>query len=387
MDIAGTLLGKAPSPNQIHTPQTDFLTLLATCAQQLATSSHCLDPMHKPNHLYPLLSALVLAWIAARILQRLYHIYHFISRPASNDTPNSSSSQISRRATPRFDAGFSCPQVQVDAETAHSWSTLGAHMFNVRVGPNYPRNGLKAPSKPSFGEVVASDTLRTKRKLHHLLHYNYIALPKPTPGWKESYPEFVVVNQMLPVRLKRTLVTSEFTDGETLNFITYIRMRPGIGEGWQGDTDPIGPDQLLRRFLLRADQDGAVAHCLKEIGKVLNFEEIEDRLPRAITNVLKRFNGKPILTRPEHKFYRDSENRYLQIDLDSHRYSLATRMTVDSILRFCHRLELAYGLVVEARREQELPENMMFSMKIKRLHPDRAVDFPPTESSRPIVNN
>eukprot|EP00967_Tisochrysis_lutea_P039138 scaffold46940_cov32-Tisochrysis_lutea.AAC.6 len=75
-------------------------------------------------------------------------------------------------------------------------------------------------------------------------------------------------------------------------------------------------------------QDEAIALCLKEIGMLANLEDVGASLPKPILKILRRFNGKPVLTRPEHRFYRGPSNSYLEISLDGHQYSYATRAAV-----------------------------------------------------------
>jgi len=111
-----------------------------------------------------------------------------------------------------------------------------------------------------------------------------------------------------------------------------VRLPPGLGRGWDGSEEPRGGAELLKRFLLRADVDARVADCLKEIGLILNLDALEGRMPAAMIAVLRRFNGKPVLTRPQHRFHRDPANRYLAVDLDLHRYQLVTRGTLASFI-------------------------------------------------------
>ena len=286
-------------------------------------------------------------------------------------------------------AGFSLPVQQPDQSNEHTWVPLGAGAFRVRCGPDYKKFGRKESSRPALGDVCAMDCVRSKRKMVHIMQYNLIELPSPTLDWSETYPEFLVVNQMLPVHFRQLPFTTESTDGETYNVITFVRLPPGLGKDWDGTTEPKGAEELLKRFLLNADVDPSIAHGLKEIGVVRNLEEVGRRFSRPIFNLMAKFNGKPILTRPEHKFFRDLHNRYFEIDLDAHRYSLATRGAVAAVLKHIGLIEMDYGLVIEARTEDQMPETMCFSCTIMRLQKDRVPDFPPPNDFEPSdgVNN
>ena len=104
------------------------------------------------------------------------------------------------------------------------------------------------PSASALGEVVAVDVLRTDHKIFNLLALNHIALPPATPGWDETYPEFFVINQMLPVRFNKALFPGAGNDdGETFNLIVYVRLPPKLGLGWSADKEPCGAEELLKR--------------------------------------------------------------------------------------------------------------------------------------------
>eukprot|EP00316_Scyphosphaera_apsteinii_P001658 CAMPEP_0119316160 /NCGR_PEP_ID=MMETSP1333-20130426/38772_1 /TAXON_ID=418940 /ORGANISM="Scyphosphaera apsteinii, Strain RCC1455" /LENGTH=295 /DNA_ID=CAMNT_0007321737 /DNA_START=247 /DNA_END=1134 /DNA_ORIENTATION=- len=268
------------------------------------------------------------------------------------------------------------------------WSKLGAENFSVRCGPNYVRNGFKAASAPALGEVIAMDALRTKHKIFNVLHYNYIALPPATPGWSEPYAEFFIINQMIPYHFRGpNLFASEDPDGDTLNLISYVRIRPGLAPDWRSSDEPRNAEELLKRFLLRAEQDDAIAHCLKEIGMITNLEHLGTRLPASLMRICRKLNGKPILTRPQHFFHRDEANRYLAVDLDGHRYKLGTRISLFRGLSQLSQLDLAYGIVIEARKEVELPEVMTCCCKLSRMKIDEAHPFPPEHGSLPAAKS
>ena len=46
--------------------------------------------------------------------------------------------------------------------------------------------------------------------------------------------------------------------------------------------------QLLKRFLMRADTNGEIAHCLKEIGVLHNVEELRQARSREIRRCRQR---------------------------------------------------------------------------------------------------
>ena len=83
-------------------------------------------------------------------------------------------------------------------------------------------------------------------------------------GWNEPHPEFLVINQMLPMQMG-PMTTNEQTDGETLNLRTHVRLRPGLARGYDPAKDPQNAEELLKRFILRAASNPKVAVCFKEI--------------------------------------------------------------------------------------------------------------------------
>ena len=327
-------------------------------------------------------------WIAAYIFNVLCDIQQAVEAhlkprtapPAASTTaapPRARTDGLARADRPTLQAGFSCPKVAAGSKAAHAWADLSAESFNVRCGPNYARNGKKAPSAAALGDVVAVDTFISEKKIFDFLALNHIELPEPSRNWKETYPEFVVINQMLATNFHNSMFTDEKTDGETMHLIVYVRLKPNLAPGYETDQEPQNAEELLKRFLLRADQEPDIAHCFKEIGVVRNLEELGAHLPSSLMSLFRKFNGKPVLTRPEHFFHRDPAGRYFGIDLDAHRYKYMTRTAVHKALGHVERVALGYGYVVEARKEPELPECMLCSCEILMLQKSRAVKFPP----------
>jgi hypothetical protein len=318
---------------------------------------------------------LIVTWMLARIAEVVHNILLATQETGAKDA--AAASMPVQVGEPTFKAGGSVPMKPEGSQVGHSWTPMEAKNFRVRCGPNYKKNGLKAPSGPALGKVEAMDVFITERRIRHCLSLGHIALPPATPGWSEVYPEFLVITQMLPVHFNSALVAGKGADGETYVLITYVRMPPNLGAGYRSDDEPQNAEQLLKRFLMRADQDPGVAHCWKMIGVGLNLQEIGRQLPGSIMRLLTKYNGKPVLSRPQHEFFRDPQNRYLQADLNGHEYNYGTRTAVNAILKHSTTMEVGYGYVVEARKEPEMPEVMACCCRINKFNLSEAIPFPP----------
>lgn len=71
---------------------------------------------------------------------------------------------------------------------------------------------------------------------------------------------------------------------------------------------------------------------LKLIARVVNVEEWAEKGPLSgyEHGLLRNYNDKPILTRPQHHFF--LEKNYLEIDLDVHSYAWTARKALSGFL-------------------------------------------------------
>jgi len=332
-----------------------------SCAEPLLPDGY-------PDITFRHVALLIATWMLARIAEVVQDILKATGEGEGGKEAAKKPLAVAQGA-PTLKAGSTVPQTPLGSKQTHAWTFLDGKKFNVRCGPNYPKNGYKEASGPALGTVEAMDVFVTERKIRHSMALGHIALPPATPGWSETYPEFLVITQMMPKHFNSALVTGKDADGTTYMLMTYVRMPPKMAPGFSSTDDPQNAEQLLKRFMMRADQDPGVAHCWKMIGVVLNLPEIEaaGTLSKSVVRLLTKYNGKPVLSRPQHEFYRDPQNRYLQADLDGHQYNYGTRTAVKQVLALASHLEVGYGYVVEARKEAEMPEVMTSCCRVVKF--------------------
>ncbi|ETV86563.1 hypothetical protein, variant 1 [Aphanomyces astaci] len=89
-----------------------------------------------------------------------------------------------------------CSLTAVSPDEAHhatdSWTPLDATLFNVRRGPNYKKNKIKAPSGPAFLELVATDVFRSDLKVDNI--GSKIQLPSDVDG----RTDLMILNTQVP---------------------------------------------------------------------------------------------------------------------------------------------------------------------------------------------
>ena len=185
--------------------------------------------------------------------------------------------------------------------------------------------------------------------------------------------------EQLPAEFNSAMFVDEKADGETIHLMLYIRLRAGLGDGFRADQDPANGAELLKRFVMRAEQDKDVAHCFKMIGVFQDLEAVKasGKVPGAVMTLVNRFNGKPVLTRPEHNYARDAQNRYLAVDCDGHQMKYLTRSGIAKGIPSLAHVQINYGYVVEARKEAELPEVMAACCTLCHVDLSKAPRFPP----------
>ncbi|KAH9107872.1 hypothetical protein AeMF1_016817 [Aphanomyces euteiches] len=255
-------------------------------------------------------------------------------------------------------AGCSLDAVAAEASNTakRAWAPLDATRFRVRKGPNYKRNKIKAPSGPALLELVAVDVFQSDLKIDNV--GSKVQLPKDADGRTDLF----ILNTQIPCYTpSNPLWGEQKTDGVGINFITYFAIPKAIREQLDQDEDPAHPQiKLLKWFL---EEDSHVRDRLKAIVIVAN--PADQKLGRLEKHLLETYNGQPLLTRPEHRFYRG--DGYFEVDIDGYIFNYLARKGLTGITEHFGNMVVDFGFVMEGHDDDELPENVFGSGSLCKI--------------------
>jgi Protein ENHANCED DISEASE RESISTANCE 2, C-terminal len=249
-------------------------------------------------------------------------------------------------------------QLSMDPSVRHCWRPVDATTMNVRIGPDYARNGKKAPSLPAMMDCLAMDIMSSPQKISRVTEYIRFRDIHKLKSWG-NIPPLVVVNMQFPnYPPANPLWGKKRFDGLSVGVAFWLTLNDDGIDALENGT-PAG--RLLERFINELDNE-TLTDQLKGLGRIANTDEIA--LPRLIAG----YNGKPFLTRPQHTFFRSRANQdveYVEMLLDVHNYNYLSRKAFYTyFLDQTERYVCDFGLVIEGRNDDELPEQMMFAIQL-----------------------
>eukprot|EP00906_Rhabdomonas_costata_P010571 RCo014846 len=283
-----------------------------------------------------------------------------------SEPPDACSPCSEEKSSPHL-AGSTIPYCNA-ADTADTpaaernvWGPIDAAEFNVRIGPNYSWNRQKAPSGPAIARTVGVDLFRTPHKVEHL--YPQLRLP---PEMQVEGGHLLVLNVMLPGYAPS--LWQKVWDGPGHSFVVYAVLSAEVLA--QAKEATSGHLELLWRFL-NAEKEpnpAKVYERMKIIGRLANPSEVD--LHTAERTLISKYNGKPVLTRPQHKVYHGGN--YTEVDVDVHIFGLIGRKGVHGFLPRLGDMILDFAFVLEAHTDEELPEVVLMCMQCHKFNMESA---------------
>ncbi|GLE05126.1 hypothetical protein PINS_up014114 [Pythium insidiosum] len=240
------------------------------------------------------------------------------------------------------------------------WAQISGTRFQVRQGPNYRRTKLKAPSAESLLELIAIDIFRSSGKIDNIASVVDLSeLP--------SQDLFVVNCQVPSYQPSNPLWGERQGDGVGFNFVTYFCDSPECSRSAErARAQPPGHSGIHHvYFLLKSFmcESSAVSDRFKAIGIVVNPSE--QKLGRTERHLLETYNGQPILTRPQHRFYRGES--YFEVDVDAHEFNYVARKGLVGVSDHFKNMVVDFGFVLEGQEDQELPEQILGAVRLCKI--------------------
>ena len=163
------------------------------------------------------------------------------------------------------------------------------------------------------------------------------------------------------------------TDGEGFSLVKTYRMPEKAVEQIEMENPSLPWGVVLKNFMTAPceDVDSAtkkIHERLKLICRLANQEEVE--LGSFEKGLIGSYNAKPVLTRPQHAFYKGVNEHgvtYFEAVLDAHEFAFVAKKGLNSLLDRIGDMVIDISFTLEGHADEELPETLLGNARLSKV--------------------
>lgn len=245
-----------------------------------------------------------------------------------------------------------------------SWREGEPSSFRLRIGPSYPRSRCKAAPGPPLYTCIGVEVVRLNGgRLRNAVGGQAGSVWSRGGGTKApplpDLPSLLVVNFQVPFE-RGPLLSAHPADDHGCNVLLFFALREQVA------SESTPGRRLLARCLREEGhplREGThVTGCFKAVGVIENIDDLS--IPAAVKPIVRNFNGKPVLVERETvRYFREDGVVELSVDIRGFN-PVATNclwLMRDTVLQRAH---IQLGLLVQACKDDELPEQLIGAVRL-----------------------